>query len=93
MAVDVSEANPTIRNEKRLIVVNDINNENKVVGYLANHDYKNLTPEKVQLGLQEHENICNSSRNISNQQDLICTIGTNSNFQVEEEDEKCLINQ
>jgi hypothetical protein len=90
MAVDVSEPNPTIRNEKRLIVVNE-NNQNKVVGYLPNHDYANLTHEKVQLGLQEHGNIfkgvAQAQANIRNQLDLIATIGTNIYIQGEEEDE------
>jgi hypothetical protein len=90
MAVDVNEANSQSRNEKRLIFVNE-NNQNKVVGYLPDHDYANLSTEKVQKGLEEHKNIYKSvaqnQENIRNQQDLIGSIGTNSCIKGEEEDE------
>ncbi len=72
MAVDVNEANSQSRNEKRLIFVNE-NNQNKVVGYLPDHDYANLSTEKVQKGLEEHKSIYKSvaqnQENIRNQQD------------------------
>ncbi len=90
IAVDVNEANSQSRNEKRLIFVNE-NNQNKVVGYLPDHDYANLSTEKVQKGLEEHKSIYKSvaqnQENIRNQQDLIGYIGTKICIEGEEEDE------